>query len=264
MNCIKNNEYEYEISITRMNNYDYNPYDYAHMCECMNFFQDCVCTSMIIDIQISHDKELVFPSTLKKLVIKSHIRNHFTLPDNLEYFTYSGTIEHIIILPNKLRYLSIGQLYTSLKFPDTLEELILNNGTAITLTLPKCLKKLKCTVTDKCLIIAESVTHLALTGYGEPSNQYSGQHILDNLPSNLKTLKLSHAYENECVYCIDNIPNSLIGLHINNISIANVRTIRSLTNIKYFYGARCKLIRSDCPKEIIDAMSERDESQVFL
>lgn len=262
MNHNENNEYE--MTITRMNKHDYNPYNYAHMCEYMDFFQDYVCTSMIIYTQISHDGELVFPSTLKKLVIKTHIMNHFVLPDNLEYFEYDGTIEHPITLPNKLCYLSIGRLYASLKFPDTLEELFLGNGTAITLTLPKRLKKLICTVTDECLIIPESVTHLVLWGLGQLSNQCSGQHILDNLPSGLKTLKLSCNYKSTCIYHIDNIPNNLIGLHIDDITIANIRTIRSLSNIKYFYGAQCKLIKSDCPKEIIDAMSQRDQKQVFL
>lgn len=255
MNHNENNEYE--MTITRMNKYDYNPYNYAHMCEYMDFFQDCVCTSMIIYTPISHDKELVFPSTLKKLVIKSHI-NHFVLPDNLEYFEYSGPIEHPIILPNKLRYLSIVQLNTSLKFPDTLEELILGNDAAITLTLPKRLKKLTCSITDKCLIIPESVTHLVLKGYGQLSNQRSGQHILDNLSNGLKILKLLGHYENACIYHIDNIPDNLIGMHVDNVSIANIRTIRSLSNIKYFYCARCKLIKSDCPKEIIDAMPQHD------
>lgn len=249
-NCEKNNEYE--ITIEEENGRISALYIYPDLCRNMNLFPDCVCTSLIIRLKYAKHEKIMFPPTLKKLALDFPIEAPLTLPDNLEHLKIFNKVTSLITLPDTLCHLTIRSLMVPLKFPDSLEDLDVGNLTSLNLVLPKHLKKLTIVAIKTYMIIPESLIYLSLKL--DFSTQYFAfQHILDNLPNGLKILKLSLNFAEmpQIIFCIENIPHGLIGFCVEKIQITNIRVISTIPSIKYFKYGRCKIIKSDCPTEII-------------
>lgn len=233
----------------------------------MNIVLTTNCTSLIFDnFSIgSNPKNILLPLTLKKLIIPSlctdpnkSLNDYFSnLPqcEFLEHLEYNGAIRTPFVMPNRLRYLKIYFLGCSLKFPDSLEELILtSNSLEIQLVLPNNLKKIEYSGTNQCLVIPDSMKCFLLTRETLAIETVFIQHILDNLPNNLKICKLKLYDLSAGQLVINNIPNSLIGLWLGGFVFSNIEFVLANSNIRYFRCENIQIVKSKCPKEVIDVM----------
>lgn len=225
------------------------------------------CTSLIFDNYSTgwNPKNILLPLTLKKLIVPPlHIGtsigldkffSNLTQCEFLEHLEYNGQIITPFAMPNRLRYLKIYFLGCSLKFPDSLEELILtSNSSKLQLVLPKNLKKIEYSGTNQRLVIPDSIECFLLTQENFAIETVFIQHILDNLPNNLKICKLKLSDLNTGRFFINNIPNSLIGLWSSGFILPNIGYVLSNPKIKYLQCGFIRIVKSKCPKEVIDVM----------